>query len=120
MGRSDSRKIDGGDFVEKFPLVQDADEVSTYETAKAVAGNGDTGDRLVLLLESVDFREDLHAVGICCGRSDDDGRTSSATRSAPQSMPSYVDESLFVCATNVCRRSPAGPGTAPSCPRSSV
>lgn len=52
-------EVDRGDILEKLALVEDADEVSTDESAKAVSSNGELLHDLSTLLEFLYFLEDL-------------------------------------------------------------
>ena len=52
-------EVDRGDILEKLALVEDADEVSTDESAEAVSSNGELLHDLSTLLEFLYFLEDL-------------------------------------------------------------
>ena len=58
--RSSKRvEVDRGDILEEFALVEDADEVSTDESAEAVSSNGEFLHNFSPLLEFLHFLEDL-------------------------------------------------------------
>lgn len=53
------REVHWGHPVKQLPLVKDPDKVSANETAETVACNGDSGNFLVILLELLNFFENL-------------------------------------------------------------
>ena len=59
MGSGERVEIDWGDIVEKLALVEDADQVSTNESTKAVPSNGELCHDAPGSLEFFDFFEDL-------------------------------------------------------------
>ena len=52
-------EVDRGDVLEELALVEDADEVSTDESAEAVPSNGEFRDDLSPFLEFLYLLEDL-------------------------------------------------------------
>ena len=59
MWCSHSIEVDRCDFVEEFALMQDSDEIASYQAAQAVPGDGKASDFLSIVLETLNFVQDL-------------------------------------------------------------